>query len=187
MIRAELLTRFNLLPPLSDPLLPTDAKVAAVLMPLLEGEQGLELVLTRRSRHLRHHPGQVSFPGGRAEAGDLSLWHTALRESEEEIGLDPALCQPLGRLRAQYTVSGFALTPFVGLVDASARFTANPAEVDEIFQVPLVHVLDLQRHHLFTLRRRDRLHTVCFIRWRGLWIWGITAAVLHQFALQVAR
>ncbi|GAA3529373.1 CoA pyrophosphatase [Zobellella aerophila] len=187
MTRAELLARFNLLPPLSDPFLPAHAQAAAVLLPLQEGERGLELILTRRSRHLRHHPGQVSFPGGRVEETDISLWHTALRESEEEIGLDPSLCQPLGRLRAQYTVSGFALTPFVGLVDASARFTANPAEVEEVFQVPLEYLLDLRRHHLFTLRRRGRLHTVCFIRWQGIWVWGITAAVLHQFALQVAR
>jgi 8-oxo-dGTP pyrophosphatase MutT (NUDIX family) len=187
MTREQLLTRFNLLTPAPDPVLPAQARPAAVLLPLLDGEQGLELVLTRRSRQLRQHPGQVSFPGGRVDDTDASLWHTALRESQEEIGLDPALCRPLGRLPAQHTVSGFALTPFIGLIEGRPHCVLNPQEVDEVFQVPLAYALDLRRHHLFTLRRQGRLHTVCFIPWQGTWIWGITAAVIHQFALQIAR
>ncbi|PSJ47786.1 CoA pyrophosphatase [Zobellella endophytica] len=187
MTRDELVTRLNLLPPLPDPVLPAQARPAAVLMPLVEGAQGLELVFTRRSRWLRHHPGQVSFPGGRVDEGDPSLWFTALRESEEEIGLEPGRCRPLGRLRAQYTVSGFALTPFVGLVEGQPRFILNPAEVDEVFQVPLGYLLDFDRHYLYRLYRRGRVHTVCFIPWHNTWIWGVTAAIIHQFALQIAR
>ncbi|MGO4999853.1 CoA pyrophosphatase [Oceanisphaera sp. W20_SRM_FM3] len=183
----ELKTRINLLAPLPDPHLPLDAHPAAVLMPLLQTGQGLELVLTRRNRLLRQHPGQVSFPGGRMDASDASLWHTALRESWEEIGLLPELCQPLGQLQAQYTISGFALTPFVGLIEGQPRFTLNPSEVDEVFQVPLDYLLDLRHHHLFQLRRQGHTHEVVFIRWHGLWIWGITAAVIHQFAQQIAR
>ncbi|WP_417615217.1 CoA pyrophosphatase [Oceanisphaera sp.] len=184
----ELKTRINLIPPLPDPHLPPHAFPAAVLMPLLQTGRGLELVLTRRSRHLRHHPGQVSFPGGRADSTDASLWHTAVRESWEEIGLLPEQCQPLAQLQAQYTISGFALTPFVGLIEGSPNFKPNPAEVDEVFRVPLDYILDLRHHHTFHLRRKDRSrHQIVFIRWHGLWIWGVTAAVIHQFALQVAR
>lgn len=187
MTREQLLTRLNLLAPAPDPVLPCHARPAAVLLPLLEGEEGLELVLTRRSRHLRHHPGQISFPGGRVDDTDASLWHTALRESQEEIGLDPALCRPLARLRAQHTVSGFALTPFIGLVEGRPDFVPNPDEVDEVFRVPLDYLLDLDHHYLYYLHRRGRRHTVCFIPWQGIWIWGITAAVIHQFAVQVSR
>ncbi|ART83776.1 CoA pyrophosphatase [Oceanisphaera profunda] len=183
----ELKTRINLLTPGLDPHLPSHAFPAAVLMPLLQTGQGLELVLTRRSRHLRHHPGQVSFPGGRADATDTSLWHTALRESWEEIGLLPELCQPLAQLQAQHTISGFALTPFIGLIEGHPQFKLNPAEVDELFQVPLDYLLDLRHHHLYQLRRQGRTHEVVFIRWQGLWIWGITATVIHQFAQQIAR
>lgn len=183
----ELKTRLNLLAPQPDPHLPTYAHPAAVLMPLLQTGQGLELVLTRRSQLLRHHPGQVSFPGGRMDATDSSLWHTALRESWEEIGLLPELCQPLGQLQAQYTISGFALTPFIGLVAGQPRFRLNPGEVDEVFQVPLDYLLDLRQHHLFTFNRQGQSHEVVFIRWQGMWIWGITAAVIHNLAQQIAR
>lgn len=183
----ELKTRLNLLPPLPDPHLPAHAYPAAVLMPVLQTGQGLELILTRRSRHLRNHPGQVSFPGGRVESTDTSLWHTAVRESWEEIGLLPELCQPLAQLQAQYTISDFALTPFVGLIEGSPEFKLNPGEVDELFQVPLEYLLDLRHHHLFYANRQGQRHQVVFIRWRGVWIWGITAAIIHQLAQQIAR
>ena len=182
----ELKTRINLLTPDQDPHLPEHAHPAAVLLPLLQTPQGLELVFTRRSRQLRHHPGQVSFPGGRMDATDPSLWHTALRESWEEIGLKPELCQPLAQLQAQHTISGFALTPFIGLIAGQPHFTLNPAEVEEVFQVPLDYLLDLRHHHVFALRRQGHHHEVVFIRWQGLWIWGITATVIHQFAQQIA-
>ncbi|WP_298716562.1 CoA pyrophosphatase [uncultured Oceanisphaera sp.] len=183
----ELETRIKLFQPRPDPHLPDHAFPAAVLVPLLQAEQGLELVLTRRSRHLRQHPGQISFPGGRADSTDPSLWHTALRESFEEIGLAPELCRQLARLRAQHTISGFALTPFIGVIEGQPDFILNPAEVEELFRVPLDYVLDLRHHHLFSLRRQGRWHRVVFIRWNGVWIWGITAAVIHQFARQIAR
>lgn len=183
----ELITRINLLPPQPDDGWPGHARPAAVLMPVLEGREGLELVLTRRSRHLRQHPGQISFPGGRVDKEDASLWHTALRESEEEIGLPPARCRQLARLRAQYTISGFALTPFVGLVEGQPEFVLNPDEVDELYRIPLDYLLDLRHHHVLSQQRRGKLHRVVFIRWHGLWVWGITASVIHQFAHQVAR
>lgn len=183
----ELKTRLNLLMPSPDASLPDHAYPAAVLMPVVQTTQGLELVLTRRSRHLRHHPGQVCFPGGRVDSGDRNLWHTALRESWEEIGLSPEICQPLARLPAQYTVSDFALTPFLGLIVGAPQFTLNPGEVDELFQVPLEYLLDLRHHQLFYFNRQGRRHQVVFIPWRGRWIWGITGAIIHQLAQQIAR
>ena len=187
MMLDELKTRINLLMPAQDPHLPKCAQPAAVLLPLLQTPQGLALVFTRRSRQLRHHPGQVSFPGGRWDATDPSLWYTALRESWEEIGLKPHLCQPLAQLQAQHTISGFALTPFIGLIAGQPHFKLNPAEVEEVFQVPLDYLWDLRHHQRFVLRRQGRRHEVVFIRWQGLWIWGITATVIHQLALQIAR
>ncbi|ART79373.1 CoA pyrophosphatase [Oceanisphaera avium] len=187
MTLSELKTRINLLTPRPDPTLPRHAHAAAVLMPIVEGSCGLELILTRRSLELRHHPGQVSFPGGRFDSTDASLWHTALRESWEEIGLLPHLCQPLGQLEAQYTVSGFALTPFIGLVSGQPSFKLNPSEVAAVFQVPLDYLLDLRHHHIFRLNRQGQEHEVIFIRWQQVWIWGITARVIHNFSKQIAR
>ncbi|MGO1247664.1 MAG: CoA pyrophosphatase [Oceanisphaera sp.] len=183
----ELKTRLNVLPPLADPHLPDNAYPAAVLMPLLPTGQGLELVLTRRSRHLRHHAGQVCFPGGRVDSTDVSLWDAAVRESFEEIGLLPEQCQPLAQLQAQHTISDFALTPFVGLVQGEVNFKLNPGEVDELFQVPLEYLLDVRHHHVLSVSRKGVPQQVVFIRWHNTWIWGITAAIIHQLALQIAR
>lgn len=186
MTLEELTTRLNLLQPLPDEALPSNAYPAAVLLPLLPSEQGLELILTRRSKALRHHPGQVCFPGGRADSSDVSLWHTALRESFEEIGLLPELCKPLAQLPAQHTISDFALTPFIGVIEGTPNFVLNPGEVTALYKVPLSYALDLHHHHVFKLRRKGRVHKVIFIRWQGIWIWGITAAIIHQLSLQIA-
>jgi len=151
---------------------------ASVLVPLVERGAGLNLILTRRAARLTHHPGQVAFPGGKQDPTDASALAAALREAEEEIGLDPAGVQVLGALDLHETVTFFNVAPFVGVVPSGFRPVSDPAEVAEVFEVPLDFALDpanLQIHHR---------------PWQGQWrayyaipygphyIWGATARML---------
>lgn len=110
---------------------------AAVLIGLRPGDSGLEVILTRRSEHLRDHAGQISFPGGRLEAADADPIATALREAEEEVGLPPAAVEVLGCLDPQSVVTGFAVCPVVARVAPGLTLRPDPFEVAEIFTVPL--------------------------------------------------
>lgn len=155
---------------------------AAVLVAFQPGERGLDLILTKRSSRLRHHPGQIAFPGGKLDETDASPEAAALREAEEEIGLPPACAEILGRLPVHETVTGFRVTPVLARI--ATRFTPRPeaGEVDEVFTVPLSHVTDPAR---FRVERR---------RWLGEWrhyyvvpfgpyyIWGATARMLLGLA-----
>ena len=115
---------------------------AAVLIPLLLKEDGLWVLLTQRTNHLRDHAGQISFPGGRMDSEDRSPNDTALRESEEEIGLDPKRVEIIGHLPQYLTVSGYSVTPVVGLVQAQAEYVLDEFEVADVFEVPLslIHI-----------------------------------------------
>ena len=137
MTRDELLTRFLLtLPPEAAALPRTGLDQAAVLLPLVERDSGLHLLLTRRSSQLRHHGGQVSFPGGRVDPGDAGPVAAALRESAEEIALPAAQIAPLGFLDPFVTVSGFRVIPVVAAVDPDYVARPNPAEVADWFDDP---------------------------------------------------
>lgn len=160
---------------------------AAVLLALQQGERGLEILLTKRSSRLRHHPGQIALPGGKPEAGDDGLTGAALREAHEEIGLAPGNVKLLGELSPHETVTGFHVTPVVGQVRAPFAPVPEAGEVAEVFTVPLTHIADLSR---FRTERR---------RWLGEWrhyyvvpygpyyIWGATACVLRGLAERMAR
>src|SRR5688572_25411639 len=115
---------------------------AAVLIPVIAQAQGLTVLFTQRTQHLKSHSGQVSFPGGRAEPGDASAEFTALREAEEEIGLPAARVEILGRLPDYRTRTGFRVTPVIGLVTPPLELNPDPREVDEVFEVPLDFLLD---------------------------------------------
>ena len=123
---------------------------AAVLIPVIARGNGLHILLTKRSQHLRSHPGQVSFPGGKHDDEDDTLKDTAIRESEEEIGLDTSKLQPLGWLPSLHTISDFSMAPLVAFVDGTQQFVANEGEVDEIFEVPLDYLLK-KKHQLKNL------------------------------------
>ncbi|MDZ7809824.1 MAG: CoA pyrophosphatase [Arhodomonas sp.] len=153
---------------------------AAVLVPLVERGEGLSVILTRRTAHLRAHAGQISFPGGRIEAHDISSLAAALREAEEEIGLSPALVELLGSLPEYPTGTGFRIAPWVGLVDPGAALVAEPREVAEIFEVPLHHVLDDRNHRPHAMHYRGRRHRLCAIPYGEYYIWGATAAILRD-------
>ena len=141
-----------------------------------------QLILTKRASHLKHHPGQIAFPGGKVEAHDASPEAAALREAHEEIGLRPEKVEVLGRLSPHETVTGFSMTPVLGLVRDDVNLVPEAGEVDEAFTGPLTHVLDPVN---FAIERR---------LWRGQWrryytiaygpyyIWGATARVLRGLA-----
>lgn len=152
---------------------------AAVLVPIVDVFAPF-ILLTRRSTALRHHPGQVSFPGGRVDAGDRDYVDAALREAAEEIGLDRARVRIAGALPPVRTSSGFAVFPIVGLVDGGARWFAAPAEVDAVVQLPVAVLLDP------TAPRVESVGTEGRPTW--VWphpterIWGATAAILKVLA-----
>ncbi len=151
---------------------------AAVLVPLVERPEGITVLLTQRTEHLDDHAGQISFPGGRVEARDAGPVETALRETEEEIGLARSHVEIVGRLDRYETVTGFIITPVVGLVRPGFSLTLDAFEVAEAFEVPLAFVLDPKNHerHSRVIHGIDRHFYV--LPYEGRYVWGATAGML---------
>ena len=154
---------------------------AAVLIPLVERAEGLNVLLTRRTAHLRSHAGQISFPGGGAEREDDSAEATALRETREEIGLAATHIEVLGRLNEYVTVTSFHVTPVVALVHPPFELTLDAFEVAEAFEVPLAYLMDPAHHqrHRFTWEGGQR--EFLSMPWGEYFVWGATAAMLRNF------
>ncbi len=160
---------------------------AAVLVAILMRPESASILLTRRSEQLRAHQGQVSFPGGRRDEGDISLAHTALREAEEEVGLPPNQVEVIGYLDDYPTLSRFRVTPVVGLVNAPpAQWRPAPEEVAEVFELPLALALDPGAYRQQTLLREGLRLPFYELHHGGHRIWGATAGMLRQLALRVA-
>jgi len=159
---------------------------AAVLALLQPGEAGLEIVFTRRADHLQAHAGQISFPGGRQNVGRESLAETALRETQEEIGVDPAGVTLLGRFDAYRTVTGFAVTPFVGHVAEPPVFRPDPGEVAEVFTAPFDFLMNPRNHRLEAREFRGVLRRYYAMPYRGRYIWGATAGMLKALSERLA-
>jgi 8-oxo-dGTP pyrophosphatase MutT (NUDIX family) len=156
---------------------------AAVLIGVVQREQGAQLLLTRRSARLADHAGQISFPGGRIEPADGGPVGAALREAHEEIGLDPRWVDVLGILPPYRTISGFEVTPVVAAVDARAAFRADPLEVEECFEVPLAFLMDSANHQRLVVEQGGQRRTVYAMEYkaqRRYFIWGATAAMLRN-------
>ncbi len=153
-------------------------KPAGVLVPLVARPEGTTVLLTRRTNHLKHHAGQVAFPGGRREPGDADIRATALRETEEEIGLDRAHVELLGQLEVYETTSAYAVTPVVGWVRPPFRLTVDPFEVEEAFEVPLAFVLDPANHKRETMFRDGLERHYYVLPYDRHYIWGATAGML---------
>ncbi len=153
---------------------------AAVLLPLIPGERGYDVLFTRRSEHLRDHAGQVSFPGGRKEPGESSE-RAALREAWEEIGLEPSRVTVLGRLGPYHTGTGYRVRPIVARIDPPAVWHPDPDEVAEVFTVPLAFLTDPANHRQYETERHGRRLRYHALTWREHFIWGATAGILMQF------
>lgn len=157
---------------------------AAVLMPLVQRESGLTLLLTRRADHLRDHAGQISFPGGRVEPEDDGPVATALRETDEEIGLSREYIHVIGQLPVYSTVTAFQVTPVVALVEPGFTLKLDEFEVAEAFEVPLAFLMNPahHRHHRFEFAGAER--RFLSMPWQGpereYFIWGATAAMLRN-------
>ena len=155
---------------------------AAVLVGLVDRCDGPALLLTRRTEHLRDHAGQICFPGGRMEPGDESAAAAALREAEEEIGLDPARVGILGNLPPYQTVTGFRIQPVVGWISPPFELRPDPFEVAEAFEVPLHFVLDPENHRRQSYRRGPVTRGYYVLPYQGRFIWGATAGILVNLA-----
>jgi 8-oxo-dGTP pyrophosphatase MutT (NUDIX family) len=153
---------------------------ASVLIPLVPREGGLTLLLTQRTAHLTDHAGQISFPGGRAEDYDSSVIDTALRESEEEIGLARRHVDILGTLPKYLTGTGYCVTPVVGLVTPPFELAADPSEVAEIFEVPLAFLMDGLNHQRLTVDLPGGRRTFYAMPYNDYYIWGATAGMLRN-------
>ncbi len=159
---------------------------AAVLVGIREGVQP-RLVLTVRTDHLQDHAGQVAFPGGRTDPGDADAVATALRESEEEIGLERRLVMPLGFLDRFETISGYNITPVVARIDPDARLYPAPAEVAEVFEVPLSFFLDPGNLRRYTMDFRGQQRDMVEFVHGGHRIWGATAAMVLNLLRRMGR
>ncbi|WP_343528321.1 CoA pyrophosphatase [Sphingomonas sp.] len=156
-----------------------DAKptAAAVLVPVTDrAEPGI--VLTQRTETLRNHAGQIAFPGGRADPGDVDLVATALREAEEEIGLSPRAVTVVGLADRYRTVTGFEVTPVVGVIPPDLNLHPSEAEVASLFEVPLAYVLDPAHHRRVSAPWRGQTRHFYEILWNDRRIWGATAAMI---------
>lgn len=153
---------------------------AAVLIPLVLKEEGLSVLLTQRTNHLRDHAGQISFPGGRMDPQDLSPNDTALRESKEEIGLDPKRVEIIGHLPQYLTVSGYSVTPVVGLVQAQAEYVLDEFEVADVFEVPLSFLLDPANHQVRLWQSEQGGRRFYSMPYQNRFIWGATAGMLRN-------
>jgi 8-oxo-dGTP pyrophosphatase MutT (NUDIX family) len=162
---------------------------ASVLVPLVEREHGLQLLLTRRTAHLRDHAGQISFPGGRVEPHDADAAATALREAREEVGLAPARVEVIGRLPPYTTITAFRVTPVVALLRPPPELTLDPFEVAEAFEVPLQFLMTPAHHCRHRFDYEGGTRQFLSMPWRTIgadgepreyFIWGATAAMLRN-------
>jgi len=196
MTRAEIERRLRLYRPADEPrssfprhgdhqlnegqALPLNPRPASVLVPLVEREPGLTVLLTQRTADLPSHAGQVAFPGGRWQASDADTVATALRETQEEVGLAPDRIDVVGRLDTYLTGTGFSVTPVVGFVRPPFELRADPREVADIFEVPLAFFLDPSHHELRSAVWAGRERRFYVMPYENRYIWGATAGMLKN-------
>ena len=157
---------------------PPNPVPAAVLVPFIDRPEGLTVLLTQRASQLAKHAAQVAFPGGRLEESDPDVASAALREAQEEIGLDPACVRVFGYLPDHLVISGYRVTPVLSLVSPPLALTPNPAEVADVFEMPVSHVFDRANHKARLRRVGDEDMLLYDIPWQQQNIWGATAGML---------
>ncbi|MDO8881440.1 MAG: CoA pyrophosphatase [Pseudotabrizicola sp.] len=155
---------------------------AGVLVPVWLRPEGARVILTKRASHLKHHPGQISLPGGKVEPGDASVQAAALREAMEEIALPPGLVEVLGHLPMHETVTGFSMTPVLGIIRDDFVPLPEVGEVDEVFSVPLSHVLDPAHYVIERRLWMGQWRRYYVVPYGPYYIWGATARILRGLA-----
>jgi 8-oxo-dGTP pyrophosphatase MutT (NUDIX family) len=164
-----------------------EPKAAAVLVPVIAHPEETTVLLTQRATGLRSHSGQIAFPGGRLDEDDATPLAAALREAEEEIGLDARHVRPLGYLDAYLSGTGYLVTPVVALVAPGAPLSLNPFEVAETFEVPLGFLMDPARHEIHEREWKGRLRCYYAIPFGERYIWGVTAGIIHNLYERLYR
>jgi 8-oxo-dGTP pyrophosphatase MutT (NUDIX family) len=159
---------------------------AAVLVPLIHRADDVNVLLTQRTAHLNDHPSQVSFPGGRVEGGDENRVETALRETQEEIGLARERIEIIGALPDYEMPSGFRISPVIGWIEPPFELKLDPFEVAEAFEVPLSFVLDPANHQRRSYHFNGRHRDYLAMPYHGRYIWGATAGMLYDLYRQLA-
>ncbi|SLN11229.1 putative NUDIX hydrolase [Aquimixticola soesokkakensis] len=178
-------TDFDLNPAVSPP--KTDLRAAAVLVPLIAGADGIDVILTKRSSALKHHPGQIAFPGGKVDPEDATPTAAALREAWEEIGLPLGQVEVLGTLASHVTVTGFRMVPVVGWIADAFDSRAEVGEVAEVFRVPLAHLANLDNYRIEGRLWRGQRREYYTVPWGPYYIWGATARILKGLADLIAH
>lgn len=168
--------------------LPPDTRIrlAAVLVPLIPRDDEVHVLLTQRASHLKDHPSQISFPGGRVDAADASRTETALREAREEIGLQREHVRILGTLPDYDMPSGFRISPVIGWIEPPVAMQIDPVEVESTFEVPLSFLLDAANHHYRSHDLNGGLRHYLAMPYQGRYIWGATAGMLRSLHRQLA-
>ena len=172
-----------------DTVLPPGRKLrpAGVLVPVSVADGQAQVYLTKRSSALKHHPGQIAFPGGKQDEADATITDAALREAREEIGLDPALVEVLGVLPQHETVTAFQVTPVLGLIRKPFEPVAEPGEVEEVFKVPLAHVLASRNFSVQSRSWRGQRRHYYTVPFGPYYIWGATARILRSLSGMVEQ
>lgn len=179
----DFLSRFQLLRPQANRMA-VNQRQAAVLVPIVRRpEPGL--LLTQRSAKLRKHPGQVAFPGGAVDSTDASLIAAALREAQEEVAIPPESVEIIGMLPPVDSVTGFQVTPVVGVIPPNLHYHASVDEVSSVFEMPLAEALRLGRYHPLDIHRRGDSHRVWLSWYQHYFVWGMTAGIIRELALQI--
>lgn len=199
LTRDELVRRLTDIPPLEGLLTADDLErhrvspfggepvQAAVLLLVVNHPGEPAVVFTQRTAHLADHAGQISFPGGRVEAGDRGAVHTALREASEEVGVDPSGIEILGELPDYHTSTGYRVRPVVGWAEPPISYRPDPHEVADVFEVPLAFLLEAANHRYESAFYKGRMRHYWAMPWHGRFIWGATAGMLVTFQRIVTR
>jgi 8-oxo-dGTP pyrophosphatase MutT (NUDIX family) len=159
---------------------PTSFRPAAVLVPLVRREPEITVLLTQRTEDMPSHAGQIAFPGGRKQTEDADAKATALRETEEEVGLSRTFVQVIGAVDPYRTGTGYEITPVVGIVTPGFTIHADPREVADVFEVPLSHFLDAQNHRIDSRMYQGRERRFYAMPYGDRYIWGATAGMLKN-------